>query len=201
VFIQYQGYKYAISLLNEGRVGIGAQQCGLAAGLDRLKVKGKNCFDDIDNRCVGESCETSQEEGRYRQCSHKRSGMTYRKISTTPILTRYKAILFEVAQVFTELEAARGLVFNAARLKELGFQYRSLLHHYSNVHSFTKESGGVPKPASSTEFIKKAAFAKLYASQVAEKAASGAVSWCSRESIDRDNLGKLMHLSYSINVL
>ncbi|KAH9244042.1 hypothetical protein BASA81_018598 [Batrachochytrium salamandrivorans] len=55
---------------------------------------------------------------------------------------------FQVAQVAMEIEAARLLTYNAARLKEEG-----------------------------KDFVKEAAMAKLYASQVAEKAASKAVEW------------------------
>lgn len=54
----------------------------------------------------------------------------------------------QFAQIATEIEAARLLTYNAARLKEQG------------------------KP-----FVKEAAMAKLYASQIAEKAASKAVEW------------------------
>ncbi len=54
----------------------------------------------------------------------------------------------QFAQVATEIEAARLLTYNAARLKENG------------------------KP-----FVKEAAMAKLYASQVAEKTASKAIEW------------------------
>jgi alkylation response protein AidB-like acyl-CoA dehydrogenase len=51
--------------------------------------------------------------------------------------------------VAVEIEAARLLTYNAARLKEEG-----------------------------KNFIKEAAMAKLYSSQVAEKAASKAIEWC-----------------------
>lgn len=52
------------------------------------------------------------------------------------------------AQTAVEIEAARLLTYNAARLKENG-----------------------------EPFIKEAAMAKLYASQVAEKTASRAIEW------------------------
>ena len=54
----------------------------------------------------------------------------------------------QFAQIATEIEAARLLTFNAARLKEQG-----------------------------ANFVKEAAMAKLYASQVAEKTASKAIEW------------------------
>ena len=55
---------------------------------------------------------------------------------------------FQVAQVATEIEAAKLLTYNAARMKEEG-----------------------------RDFVMEAAMAKLYASQIAEKAASKAVEW------------------------
>jgi len=55
---------------------------------------------------------------------------------------------FQFAQVAMEIEAAKLLTYNAARLKESG-----------------------------KSFVKEAAMAKLFASQVAEKSASKAVEW------------------------
>lgn len=60
----------------------------------------------------------------------------------------FQGMQFQFAQAAVEIEAARLLLYNAARLKEAG-------------HSFTKE----------------AAMAKLYASQVAGNVASKAVEW------------------------
>jgi short-chain 2-methylacyl-CoA dehydrogenase len=54
----------------------------------------------------------------------------------------------QFAQIATEIEAARLLTYNAARLKEEG-----------------------------QDFVMQAAMAKLYASQIAEKSASKAVEW------------------------
>ncbi len=61
-------------------------------------------------------------------------------------LAEFQGIQFQVAEMATELEAARLLVYNAARLKDAGLP-----------------------------FLKEAAMAKLYSSQVAEKLASMAV--------------------------
>jgi butyryl-CoA dehydrogenase/short/branched chain acyl-CoA dehydrogenase len=55
----------------------------------------------------------------------------------------FQGIQFQIAQMATEIEAARLLVYNAARLKDAG-----------------------------KDFVKEAAMAKLYASQVAERVAS-----------------------------
>lgn len=60
----------------------------------------------------------------------------------------FQGVQFQYAQLATEIEAARLLVYNAARLKEAG------------------------KP-----FLTEAAMAKLYASQVAERVASSGVDW------------------------
>lgn len=54
----------------------------------------------------------------------------------------------QYAQIAVEIEAARLLTYNAARLKEQG-----------------------------KNFVKEAAMAKLYASQVAERSASKAIEW------------------------
>lgn len=58
-------------------------------------------------------------------------------------LSKFQAIRFQIAELSTELEAARLLTYNAARMKDAG-----------------------------TPFLKEAAMAKYYASQVAERIAS-----------------------------
>lgn len=108
-----KGYKYAISILNEGRIGIAAQMLGLAQGV-------------VD---------------------HAVPYMKERQQFGSPI-AEFQGMQFQYAQVATEIEAARLLVYNAARRKEHGLP-----------------------------FIKEAAMAKLYASQIAEKAASKSVEW------------------------
>jgi hypothetical protein len=59
--------------------------------------------------------------------------------------------------VLTEIEAARALVYNAARLKEEG-------------RPFTKE----------------AAMAKLFAAQVAQRASGSAIEWCGGVGFTRE---------------
>ncbi|CAO3577465.1 unnamed protein product [Absidia cylindrospora] len=109
-----KGYKYAIEILNEGRIGIAAQMIGLAQG----------CY-DIALPYMFERKQFNTRIGDFQGMQH------------------------QYAQIATELEAARLLTYNAARLKEEG-----------------------------KSFIKEAAMAKLYSSQVAEKAASKAIEWC-----------------------
>jgi len=103
-----QGYKYAIEILNEGRIGIGAQMIGLARGA----------------------------------VNHTLPYLFQRKQFGT-LIGEFQSVQHQYAQISVEIEAARLLVYNAARLKEQG------------------------KP-----FVKEAAMAKLYSSQIAERTAS-----------------------------
>jgi len=116
------GYKYAIGILNEGRIGIGAQMVGLAKG----------CFD---------------------------ATMPYlfeRKQFGEPI-GDFQAMQMQYADVAMEIEAARLLVYNAARMKEAG-----------------------------QPFIKEAAMAKLKASRVAELTASRCIEWLGGVGFTKD---------------
>ncbi len=107
-----KGYKIAIETLNEGRIGIGAQLLGLAAGAWRHAAR----------------------YARERQQFGK------------PIAD-FQAMQFQLARMAMEVEAARLLVYNAARLRDTG----------------------------GADYQKEAAMAKLYASEVAERTASLAV--------------------------
>jgi butyryl-CoA dehydrogenase/short/branched chain acyl-CoA dehydrogenase len=106
-----KGYKVAIETLNEGRIGIGAQMVGLAAGAWNHAAK-------------------------YAQ---------ERKQFGKPI-SEFQGVQFQLAQAATEVEAARMMMYNAARMKDAGMN-----------------------------FVKEAAMTKLYTSQVAERVASLAV--------------------------
>jgi alkylation response protein AidB-like acyl-CoA dehydrogenase len=106
-----KGYKVAIETLNEGRIGIGAQMVGVAAGaLDHAiaYVKERRQF----GRAIAE----------------------------------FQGVQFQIARAATEIEAARLLVYNAARLRDAG------------------------RP-----FLREAAMCKLFASEAAEHATSLAV--------------------------
>ncbi|WP_437782475.1 acyl-CoA dehydrogenase [Sorangium sp. So ce1097] len=103
-----KGYKIAIETLNEGRIGIGAQMLGLAAGAFEHAM-----------RYMGE---------------RKQFGQS---------IASFQGVQFQYARVAMEIEAARLLVYNAARLKDAG-----------------------------QPFVKEAAMAKLFASEVAERTAS-----------------------------
>jgi alkylation response protein AidB-like acyl-CoA dehydrogenase len=103
-----KGYKVSIETLNEGRIGIGAQMIGVAAG--------------ALSAAIGYGKE--------------------RKQFGKPIV-EFQGLQFQLAQAATELEAARLMVYNAARLKDAG-----------------------------QPFTQQAAMAKLFASQVAERVTS-----------------------------
>ncbi len=106
-----KGYKIAIETLNEGRIGIGAQMLGLAAGA----------------------------------WGHAARFASERKQFGKP-LVEFQAMQYQLAEMATEVEAARLMVYNAARLKDSG-----------------------------APFLKEAAMCKYFASQVAERVASLAV--------------------------
>ena len=97
------GFKFAMSTLNGGRIGIAAQALGIASGAFELSLK-------------------------YAQ---------ERKTFGKPI-SEHQAIQFKLSDMATRIEAARMLVYKAARMKDEGKDY-----------------------------IKAAAMAKLYASDVA----------------------------------
>jgi butyryl-CoA dehydrogenase/short/branched chain acyl-CoA dehydrogenase len=106
-----QGYKIAMETLNEGRIAIGAQMAGLAAGA----------------------------------LAHALAYARQRQQFGQPI-AEFQGVRFELARLATDIEAARLLVYNAARLREAGAPFQA-----------------------------QAAMAKLRASEVAESAASRAV--------------------------
>jgi alkylation response protein AidB-like acyl-CoA dehydrogenase len=107
-----KGYKVAIETLNEGRIGIGAQMLGLAAGaLDHAVAYTK---------------------------ARKQFGRA---------IAEFQGVQFQLARAATEIEAARLLVYNAARLRDLG-----------------------------QPFLAEAAMCKIFASEAAERTASLAVN-------------------------
>jgi alkylation response protein AidB-like acyl-CoA dehydrogenase len=107
-----KGYKVAIETLNEGRIGIGAQMLGLAAGALEHAV-------------------------RYTK-ERKQFGKA---------IADFQGVQFQLARAATEVEAARLLVYNAARLRDQG-----------------------------QPFLTEAAMCKIFTSEVAERVASLAVN-------------------------
>jgi butyryl-CoA dehydrogenase/short/branched chain acyl-CoA dehydrogenase len=106
-----KGYKIAIETLNEGRIGIGAQMCGLARGA-------------LD-------CAISYAQER------KQFGKP---------IGDFQAVRFQLAEMALDVEAARNMAYNAARLKDAG-----------------------------APFVKEAAMAKYFSSKVAERVSSKAI--------------------------
>ncbi|KAJ9116727.1 hypothetical protein QFC20_000662 [Naganishia adeliensis] len=117
-----KGYKIAIDILNEGRIGIAAQMIGLAQG----------AFD--------KSVSYAYQRKQFGKAVGDNQGMA-----------------FQFADVLTEIEAARLLTYNAARLKEQG------------------------KP-----FVREAAMAKYYASNVAQRASGMAIEWAGGVGFTRE---------------
>jgi short/branched chain acyl-CoA dehydrogenase len=99
-----KGYKYAIEILNEGRIGIASQMVGIAQGAFDATIPYLH-----DRKQFGKP------------------------------LAEFQGVQFQVAQMAVEIEAARNLTHNAAKLKESG-----------------------------QSFVKEAAMAKYYSSQVAK---------------------------------
>jgi alkylation response protein AidB-like acyl-CoA dehydrogenase len=106
-----KGYKISIETLNEGRIGIGAQMIGIAAG--------------------------ALESALAYTAERQQFGKS---------INQFQGVQFQLAEMATELEAARLMVYNAARMKDAG-----------------------------VNFVKEAAMAKLYSSRVAERVSSKAI--------------------------
>jgi len=121
------GYKYAIGILNEGRIGIAAQMTGLAMG----------AFSNAANYVWNDRKQFGQLIGEFQGMQH------------------------QMAQAWTEITAARALVYNAARKKEAG-----------------------------QDFVMDAAMAKLYSSQVANRVAGQAVEWMGGMGFVREGLAE-----------
>ncbi|KAG8896958.1 hypothetical protein FRC01_011547 [Tulasnella sp. 417] len=137
-----KGYKVAIEILNEGRIGIAGQMIGLAQG----------AFD-------------------------KAVPYTYQRKQFGKAIGEFQGMAFQMAHIATEIEAARLLTYNAARLWVI-----SLSNHAPNidpVHQLSRKEEGKP-------FTKEAAMAKYYASVVAQKAAGSAIEWAGGVGFTRE---------------
>ncbi|KAF2236079.1 short-chain specific acyl-CoA dehydrogenase [Viridothelium virens] len=122
-----EGYKYAIGLLNEGRIGIAAQMTGLALG-------------------------AWENAARYVWNDRRQFGK---------LVGEFQGMQHQLAQAYTEIQAARGLVYNAARKKEAG-----------------------------EEFVADAAMAKLFSSQVAGRVSGSAIEWMGGMGFVREGLAE-----------
>ncbi|XP_033466557.1 short/branched chain specific acyl-CoA dehydrogenase, mitochondrial [Epinephelus lanceolatus] len=117
-----QGYKYAIGMLNEGRIGIAAQMLGLAQG----------CFDHT-------------------------IPYTRQRVQFGKRIFDFQGMQHQIAHVATQIEAARLLTYNAARLKEAG------------------------RP-----FIKEACMAKYFSAEVATLTTSKCIEWMGGVGFTKD---------------
>ncbi|KAH8681010.1 acyl-CoA dehydrogenase/oxidase [Xylariales sp. PMI_506] len=122
-----EGYKYAIGLLNEGRIGIAAQMTGLALG-------------------------AWENAAKYVWNDRKQFGQ---------LVGEFQGMQHQLAQSYVDIAAARALVYNAARKKEAG-----------------------------QDFVRDAAMAKLYASQVAGRVSGLAVEWMGGMGFVREGLAE-----------
>ncbi|KAL1302802.1 hypothetical protein AAFC00_003143 [Neodothiora populina] len=122
-----QGYKYAIGILNEGRIGIAAQMTGLALG----------AWANAASYVWNDRKQFGQLVGEFQGMQH------------------------QLAQAYTEICAARALVYNAARKKEAG-----------------------------EDFVKDAAMAKLFSSQVAGRVSGQAIEWMGGMGFVREGLAE-----------
>lgn len=126
----------AIECLNAGRIGIGAQMLGLAQG----------CFDN--------SIPYLQERKQFNTRLIDFQVSCLLLFVCTPNL---QGMQHQISEAATEIEAARLLVYNAARMKE------------NNLH-----------------YIKEAAMAKWYASVVATRTTSRCVEWMGGVGFTKD---------------
>ncbi|XP_056324935.1 short/branched chain specific acyl-CoA dehydrogenase, mitochondrial [Danio aesculapii] len=117
-----QGYKYAIGMLNGGRIGIAAQMLGLAQG----------CFDQT-------------------------VPYTRQRVQFGKRIFDFQGMQHQIAHVATQLEAARLLTYNAARLKEAGRPY-----------------------------IKEACMAKYFSAEVASLTTSKCLEWMGGVGFTKD---------------
>ncbi|CAL8304289.1 unnamed protein product [Lota lota] len=116
------GYKYAIGMLNEGRIGIAAQMLGVAQG----------CFDHT-------------------------IPYTRQRVQFGKRIFDFQGLQHQISHVATQIEAARLLTYNAARLKEAG------------------------RP-----FIKEACMAKYFTSEVATLTTSKCIEWMGGVGFTKD---------------
>jgi len=145
-----EGYKYAIALLNEGRIGIAAQMTGLALGAWENAVK---CVKPTMRlACRSENPGLANVLIRY--CWNERKQFGH-------LIGEFQGMQHQIAQSYTEIVAARALVYNAARKKEAG-----------------------------EDFVKDAAMAKLFASQVAGRVSGLAVEWMGGMGFVREGLAE-----------
>ena len=88
------------------------------------------------------------------------------------LIGEFQGMQHQIAQAYTEIAAARALVYNAARKKEAG-----------------------------QDFVQDAAMAKLYASQVAGRVAGSAVEWMGGMGFVREGTAEQMFRDSKIGAI
>lgn len=127
-----KGYKYAIEILNEGRIGIASQMVGIAQGVRTLLLF---VFFFLLTRIY-----------IFSKAFDNTIPYLHQRKQFGKSLGDFQGIQFQVAEMGVKIEAARNLYMNAARLKQNG-----------------------------KSFVKEAAMAKYYASQVAKEVSTTCV--------------------------
>jgi alkylation response protein AidB-like acyl-CoA dehydrogenase len=124
-----KGYKIAIETLNEGRIGIGAQMLGLAAG-------------------------AWTHAARYAK-ERKQFGRA---------IADFQAMQFQLAEMATDIEAARLLVYNAARLRDAGLDFRkeAAMCKYFASHAAESVASLAVEVFGGLGFVKDSPVEKLY---------------------------------------
>ena len=162
------GYKYCINILNEGRIGIASQQIGVSLLIlcttfiiyplpfdlyDMLFLKNNRRLPRaaLILQClistIGLNLELSLPIFRYVFLSY--ISQISANIASLLIESMHtQGMEHQYAQIATEIHAAEVMTYNACRMKENGM-----------------------------DFVKEASMVKLFASQVAEKAASKSIEW------------------------
>lgn len=150
-----QGYKYAIGLLNEGRIGIAAQMTGLALGAwENAAAYASSAFQPVIFWLISY---------RYVWKDRKQFGQ---------LVGEFQGMQHQLAQAHTEISAARALVYNASRKKEAG-----------------------------EDFVRDAAMAKLYASQVAGRVSGQAIEWMGGMGFVREGIAEKMFRDSKIGAI
>lgn len=138
-----QGYKIAVAFLNEGRIGIGAQMLGLAQG----------CFDAT----VPYTLERTQfGKPIYEFQVGIRIDLGHVTFSDWALLT-FQGMQHQIARIATQIESARLLIYNAARMVENG-----------------------------QPFVKQAAMAKWYAAEIAQETCIKCIDWMGGVGFTKD---------------
>ena len=146
-----QGYKYAIGLLNEGRIGIAAQMTGLALGAWENAARYVFLRRSIP---ISIPISITKTFRSYVWNDRKQFGK---------LVGDFQGMQHQLAQAYTEIAAARALVYNAARKKEAG-----------------------------EDFVRDAAMAKLFSSQVAGRVSGSAIEWMGGMGFVREGIAEKM---------